>query len=255
MFGVMVLLYPALGRPNKYMKSVSPTRCGLVVAGLLAGGASWMSAQTPPNAPAKPSAAVSALPAAQPTGAVSQTEAAPTAPVAVHHVEVTYADGKLAVDATNASLNEVLREVAHKTGMKITGGVADDRVFGTYGPSAPAVVLDALLEGTGSNILLVDDAKAGSELILTPRRGGVTPPNPNAAQANESEDTGAGTYVAPVRPYQPPMANGRGFGPGPDSQIGPPGSDPGDGSGFKTPQQIYEQLQQAMQQQKATAPQ
>jgi hypothetical protein len=100
------------------------------------------------------------------------------------------------VQASNASLNEILREVGHKTGIKITGGVADDKVFGSYGPSSPAVVLDALLDGTGSNVLLVDDPKGGSELILTPRRGGVTPPNPNASQqSNESEDTGAGAYV------------------------------------------------------------
>jgi len=165
---------------------------------------------------------------------------------------VRYVDGKLAVEATNASLNEVLREVSRKTGMKITGGVADDRVFGSYGPSSPSSVLDALLEGTGSNIMLVDDAKGGSELILTPRHGGATPPNPNAAQTNESEETGGG-YVAPARPFQPPLANGRGPGP-PET----PGTDSGDAGGAKTPQQIYEQLQQSMHQQRhlgTTSPQ
>ncbi len=217
-----------------------------MAGGLLLGGVAQPWAQTPMGGLAsggtKPSAAVSTLPAAQPTAAAGQP--APAPPPAPHHVEVSFADGKLAVEATNASLNEILREVSQKTGIKITGGVADDRVFGSYGPSSPAVVLDALLEGTGSNILLVDDAKGASELVLSPRHGGATPPNPNAAQTNESDDNGSGGYVAPVRPFQPPIANGRGPMP-PDSQA--PGSDPGEP---KTPQQIYEQLQQTMQQQR-----
>ena len=221
---------------------ISSIRCG-VVAVMVLGGASWLRGQIP----AKPSAAVSTLPAAQPT-AVNQPEATVPLTPAPHHVDVSYSDGKLAVDATNASLNEILREVSQKTGMKITGGVADDRVFGHYGPSKPAVVLDALLEGTGSNFLLVDGKKGSSELILTPRRGGVTPPNPNAAtQSNESDDS-AGQYVPPVRPYQPPVANGRSVGAVVPSDGTPAGE--GDQGGAKTPQQIYDQLQRVMQQQK-----
>ncbi len=211
-----------------------------------------MAAQTPPG---KPSAAVSALPAAQPTNAGVLAEVAPAATEAApHRVEVNYTDGKLAVQATNASLNEILREVAHKTGMKITGGVADDRVFGSYGPSRPAVVLDALLEGTGSNILLVDDGQGKSELILTPRRGGATPPNPNADRGNESDDAGSGAYVAPVRPYQPPVANGRGPAyPPPEQTTSPTDPEQGENTGPKTPQQIYEQLQRTMQQKQSSA--
>ena len=239
------------------MVILASTRCGALVAGILLAGAAGLAAQTPdspaPTPPAKPSAAVPALPATPPTGANAQPEAArPVAPA--HHVAVEYTDGKLAIQATNASLNEVLREVSHKTGIKITGGVSDDRVFGSYGPSSPPVVLDALLEGADSNILLVDDAKGGSELILTPRRGGVTPPSPDAAQASESEDTGAGTYVPPVRPYQAPVATGRGPGAGPE----PPGAENApaetEGSANKTPQQIYEQLQKAMQQRQTAPP-
>ncbi len=235
-----------------------PIRCGLALAVLLLGGASWLAGQT---VPAKPSAAVSTLPAAQPTGAMAQPGAAPAGPSAnFHRVEVNYTDGKLAVQATNASLNEILREVSRKTGMKITGGVEDDRVFGSYGPAAPGAVLDALLDGTGSNILLVNDFKGGMELILTPRHGGASPPNPNAErQANEAEESGGAGYVPPIRPYQPPQATGRGqFVTGADSQLTPPGggtsaapgSDQAPTNGTKTPQEIYEQLQQTMQQQR-----
>jgi hypothetical protein len=223
------------------------------MAGLLLGGAAYLGGQTPQAAPG------STLPPAQPTGATAQPDAAPAAPVAAHRVEVDYTDGVLAVRATNASLNEILREVAHKTGMKITGGVADDRVFGNYGPSSPAVVLDALLDGTGSNMLLVHDPKGASELILTPRHGGATPPNPNASrQSSETEENGGGGYVPPARPFQPPTATGRGpAGAGPEFQGAPAGNTPGvdaPGGGNKTPQQIYEQLQQTMQQQKQNAP-
>lgn len=214
----------------------------------------------PAQIPVKPSADVSTLPAAQPTAstppATGQSNSASAAP-AVHHLEVSFSEGMLSVEATNASLNEILREVSKKTGMKVIGGVLDDRVFGHYGPSAPSVVLDALLDGTGTNILIVNNAAAGSELILTPRRGGPSPPSPNAMQRSEADDNaGSGQYVPPVRPYQPPFATGRRptFGANPDGSpiTAPPSADPADPNAAKTPQQIYDQLQRAMQQQKQT---
>jgi hypothetical protein len=237
-----------------------------MAAGLVIAGAAGLCAQVPVTGPssgaAKPTAAVSALPAARPTGAAAQAEASAAPAAAEHHAEVSYADGKLAVEATNASLNEILREVSEKTGIKITGGVADDQVFGSYGPSAPALVLDALLDGTGSNILLVNDAKGGSELILTARHGGATPPNPNAGRQTNEASENSGGYVPPVRPFAAPIANGRGqFVGGTGSQLTPPSggaepvpapdSDPAAGGGAKTPQEIYEQLQQSMQQKHA----
>lgn len=112
---------------------------------------------------------------------VSHAQSKPSAAVAVSapsvvanspkpQMTVDYAAGKLTVTATNASLNRILREVSRSIGMKITGGVADERVFGQYGPSTPSVVLADLLDGTGSNMLLVDGAKGPTELILTPAR-------------------------------------------------------------------------------------
>ena len=75
-------------------------------------------------------------------------------------LKVNYVAGKLTVTATNVGLNQILREVSSKIGMKVTGGVADERVYGQYGPSAPAVVLASLLDGTGSNMLLVTAPRA-----------------------------------------------------------------------------------------------
>ena len=232
------------------MKQNSQRRRGFVLAGCLLGAGSWLLAQSP----AKPSAVVSALPAAQPTsGVAASAPAIHTEPI--RHIQVDYSGGVLAVDATNASLNEILREVGKKTGMKITGNAADDRVFGHYGPSKPAMVLDALLDGTDSNMLLVVDANGKSELILTARRGGATPaPVQNASGPPSEPDENAGQYVAPTRPYQPPTPNGRSVGFVPPTQDGgaPAAGDASDGP--KTPQQIYDQLQRQAQQKQAPAP-
>ena len=251
--------------------NLSTRRCVVVASAMLATQTAWLVGQVP----AKPSAAVSSLPSSQPTGA--QPGSAQSAPETgskqpSQHLDVSYNDGQLTVDATNASLNNILREVSRKTGIKVTGGVEDDRVFGHYGPSSPAVVLDALLDGTGSNVLLVAPPEtepgharpeatagsgvgslAGSELILTPRRGGVSPPNTGMSAQSADPDSGAGQYVAPARPYQLPIANGRNVGAAPSNDgTQSPGGDGTDSSAPKTPQQIYDQLQRTMQRQQQT---
>lgn len=245
----------------------------ILVAMLVAGGSGY--AQPTPLA-RKPSAAVppaSSLPANQSTGSEDEAEAAVTNQRApAQRFQVDYTVGQVAVDATNASLNQVVREVARKASIKVTGNVTDERIFGHYGPSAPSIVLAALLDGTGSNMLLVSDARGASELILTPRRGSVTPPNPNAAaqQASDPDDTPEPQqYVPPSRTFQPPVATGRGpvnanadgspdtNPPQPEAGANPAEDDTDTGSqpnAQKTPQQIYEQLQKMMQQRQSTAP-
>ena len=148
-------------------------------------------ASLPGQARQKPSAAVpfSSLPAnpsTSPATGPSQRLSIQRAPIQT--AEVTYSAGLLTVSATNSSLREILQKIASATGMKITGLVSDDRVFGSYGPGAPAEVLDTLLDGTGSNMLLVQDAYQNpTELVLTPQRGGPTPPNPNASNAGDGD--------------------------------------------------------------------
>jgi hypothetical protein len=101
-------------------------------------------AQSPHPPQAKPSTstpAASALPATPAT-----TPEPPPVPLTPsqrppQRAQVTYADGALSVSANNASLNQILRQIASDTGIKITGGVAEDRVFGQYGPADPAEVL------------------------------------------------------------------------------------------------------------------
>lgn len=216
-----------------------------------------LSSQTPP---AKPSAMV---PATQPTAA--QPPAAAPAALPQHHAEITYSNGKLTVSANNSSLNQILRDISHQTGMKITGGVTDERVFGQYGPAAPSSILATLLDGTSSNMLLVSTPGHDStptELILTPRHGGPTPPNPNAIVAEQRDqeeqekereqiERQEAAHPAPQTPQppaeQPAPAPGTPATPAAAS-TDPSATDQQSPNGTKTPQQIFEQLQKMRQQ-------
>jgi hypothetical protein len=160
----------------------------------------------------------------------AQTPPTPQTTSASHPLQqpaqVTYTNGKLLVSASNSSLNQILRDISRETGMKITGGVTDERVFGQYGPDAPAKILAQLLDGTGSNMLLLQaTATTPAELILTPRHGGPSPPNPSAY--NEAP--------APIRPQYPLPEQPEGSAPRPPESSDPAHS-PND---IKTPQQIY----------------
>src|SRR5690348_13838213 len=94
--------------------------------------------------------------------AMCQSTLPPTAPtmrdIEEHPAMVEYSDGRVAVVADNSSLNEILRDIARRAGMSVKGSVLEERVFGTYGPAAPAEVLTALLKGTGSNMMVVAGA-------------------------------------------------------------------------------------------------
>jgi hypothetical protein len=112
--------------------------------------------------------------------AAGQSTLPPTAPtmreIQERPASVEYLDGRVAVLADNSSLSEIIRDVARRAGMAVKGDVVDERVFGSYGPAAPAEVLTALLKGTGSNMLVVAGSSRASELILTPKQGPPTPP-------------------------------------------------------------------------------
>jgi hypothetical protein len=122
--------------------------------------------------------------------AVCQSTLPATAPtmreIEEQPASVEYADGRVAVLAENSSLSEIIRDVARCAGMAVKGSIVDERVFGTYGPAAPAEVLTELLKGTGSNMLVLAGSSHVPELILTPKQGGPTPPRP-VAQMAESE--------------------------------------------------------------------
>jgi hypothetical protein len=179
-------------------------------------------------------------------------------------------DGQLTISASNSSLNQILREVSRLTGIKITGGVAEERVFGDYGPGQPADVFNTLLDGTATNVLFV--ASVGDkapELVLTPRTGGATPPNPNASRFDDNADNDnqpqAGPPMLPATESQSQPAR-----PNPVATPIPPAAQnsdpnaaspatptpPGEGNqqspnGTKTPQQIYDELMRLRRQQQS----
>lgn len=209
--------------------------------------AALLSAQSPSGPATPPGASIpgsSLLPATEPTVEPPATPAQQPP----RHAEITYSEGSLSILANNSSLNQILREISRTTGIKISGGVADERVFGQYGPGAPAQVLTALLDGTSSNIVFVHadgtgGAPAPAELVLTPRMGGPSPPNPNAHTFDDASGP-APSLPEPVQDVPPPAQD-----PGAGAPTLTPADSRGPNSpnGTKTPQQIYDQLQQLRQ--------
>lgn len=171
---------------------------------------------------------------AQTSQPITPTQSAPSASHQPPQLaQVTYADGKLLISANNSSLNQILRDISRETKMKITGGVAEERVFGQYGPGLPSKVLGDLLDGTSCNMLLLQaTGTTPAELILTPRQGGPTPPNPNAASFDDAAASQASRPITPqVIRTNPTAAD----------------SIPHSPNDVRTPQQIYEQLQRMRQ--------
>jgi hypothetical protein len=217
-------------------------------------------AQAPPATKATVKATTKAKAAPIPPPVPPAEPAPPPTPAQLppQSAQVTYSEGSLAVSADNSSLNQILREISSETGIKISGAVADERVFGQYGPEAPSQVLAALLDGTDANMLLLhSDGATPAQLILSSRQGGATPPNPNAAAIEEREAKSAAQAAPPPPPVEPAPAS-----PAPNHPAGTPPatgangtpaasdpSQPASPNGVKTPQQIYDQLQSLRQQQ------
>ena len=252
-----------------------------VLPGALGGGLLLSCGLAVAQSPALPATPPTAL---QPAATASAAGAAkPAAQPAGQRAQVLYSGGQLTIIADNSSLNQILRDVARQTGMKITGGVADQRVFGKYGPGGPAEILDSLLEGTGSNMLLRESAThAPVELVLTPRGTGVLPPpspfapgidddpaasdqttHPAQQTAPPSQQTQAPPQPSvppqPVVPQTQPVSGFSGapavapaavVGTAPSTTPSTTGaSNPQSPNGVLTPQQIFQQLQQLQQQQ------
>jgi len=145
--------------------------------------------------------------------------------------QIVFANGNLSIHADNSSLAAILHQIAGNSGMKIEGLGSDERVFGNFGPGTPRDVLADLLVGTAYNQVLLGDLSNGAprELILSPTRGGATVPSP-APQANANADDNnepEAVETPPPPPQEPPAG----------STQQPP-------AGVRTPQQLFEQLQQ-----------
>jgi hypothetical protein len=195
----------------------------------------------PTPAPAAPAPTTPVAPAAQPAAA-PQPAAPQSSEVApsllqqpARDAQIVFADGNLSIHADNSSLAAMLRQVASNSGMKIEGLGGDERVFGNFGPGAPRDVLADLLVGTAYNQVLLGDLSNGAprELILSPAtRAGVQASSPAPqANANANADDGNNEPEAVEAPPPPPPEQ-------------PAGSTPQQPPGVRTPQQLFEQLQQ-----------
>lgn len=172
-------------RPTYTMRQWMPARAnGLRKVALAAcacvGSSLWAQhlPSTPPTSVSGAASASAPVAAATATGNMRQH----------HRARVSYENGTLEVRADDSSLNQILRDISRQTGMKVVGGVADQRIYGVYGPGPAATVLQTLLDGTGTNVLLKETPDhAPVELTLSPQIGGITPPGPSSPAYDVTE--------------------------------------------------------------------
>lgn len=180
--------------------------------------------------------------AKKPTAAMQQLAAPqepavpkpPDWPVNDHPKEATvvWNSHGLRIDAANSSLQQILKDVATTTGVKISGLNSDQRIFGVYGPGPARDVLSQLLDGSGYNILMIGDRGQGTprQIVLSRQPTGPAPPSMNNPGTSNDDNSADIEEPEPQpQPEPPPAAPTNGFG---------PGAQP------RTPQQILQEMQQ-----------
>lgn len=81
--------------------------------------------------------------------------------------KVTWDGRGLEIEASNSSLDQILRQVAAATGARLEGLAQDQRIFGKYGPGPGCDVLSKLLEGSGYNVLMVASHDTDAPLVIS----------------------------------------------------------------------------------------
>ena len=204
---------------------------------------------TPSKAPAaqkkaparrKPVAAHAAAPAPAPAPVAPAPPKPPDWPVNDRPTAATvlWNSQGLRIEASNSSLQQILKDVSTLTGAKIQGLASDQRIYGTYGPASARQVLVQLLDGSGYNVLMIGDQGQGTprQIVLStqsraePTQQAAATQNPQADEnADAAEDQTQPQPDAQPQP-QPPARNGSA-----------PGAPP------RTPQQILQEMQQRQQ--------
>ena len=117
-----------------------------------------------------PKPAISTSPVLQPALSVQSAPGA-TEPAAVESksedgTRVVYRNGQLTIDAHNATLAEVLKLVAEKTGatIDVPPGSATEAIVEHAGPGMPNDVLTQLLNGSHFNFIIVNSTQHPQEL-------------------------------------------------------------------------------------------
>jgi hypothetical protein len=200
------------------------TFAALALLGALLGGAQAQS----PSAAAAARAHKSAHPHKKPAAAATPTPALPMVPVAViptapaepeappfpindkpAPAAVTWDSQGLRIDASNSSLEQIMKDVSTATGTKVEGLDTDQRVFGAYGPGPARDVLGQLLHGSGYNVMMIGDQGQGTPrriVLSSPHPGGAPAAGTPTAQEND-EDTDVEDQqpqAPPIRPNFPP---------------------------------------------------
>lgn len=103
--------------------------------------------------------------------------------------KVSWDSQGLAIEASNSSLEQILRDVATDTGVQLQGLNQDERIFGKYGPGPAREVLSRLLEGSGYNVLMIGGQgdEPPQQIILT-KSAGASPQPASAPSANSDDD-------------------------------------------------------------------
>lgn len=229
-----------------------------------------------------------AIPSTAPTQSVSDLPSAhPNAVATAPGTEsrIAWDGSRLTVESSGEAMPELLGRVARQTGMKITGGVPDERVYGKYGPAPVQTVLAQLFDGLAINMMLVNEtATKPKELLLTTRSGAPTPPStrqvandfpprqPNpprtipppappanrAQQPPQTQQNPANGSQSAFPALAPPPAENTAFTNNGNStpsttmdsstSTSTDSSQPQSPNGVKTPEQIFEELRKRQQQ-------
>jgi hypothetical protein len=170
-----------------------------------------------PNAPAAPAPAahVSAIGWVSPnagarvvnvSGTVSARKKLPHPTLPANSVSVQFTNGLLSIQATGATLSEVLFQIQKQTGAEIAipSGTEQDRVASNFGPGPASEVLRELLNGSGLNFVIVgseSDPTALHSVILTQKPESsaepVAVPQPNIPDGAQNPPPDTPEMVAP----------------------------------------------------------
>ena len=151
--------------------------------------------------------------------------------LAANSVSVQFANGLLSIQATGATLSEVLFEIQKQTGAEIAipAGTEQDRVAANFGPAPAGEVLADLLNGSGLNFVVVGSesdptvlrsvilsrksdtsaggsyAPAAAENISSDNQEEVTAPDSNPTTADDNATPPQGAQPAPDGTSAPPQ--------------------------------------------------
>ena len=174
--------------------------------------------------------------------------------------QVTYRDGQLSINSTNATLAQVLRSVQTQTGatIDVPPGAGSERVVATLGPGRPQSVLASLLDGSKFNyVILGEPGNSGGvqKVILLAKSSSMGADAPaTTAQNNFQQPMQPQPAVEPPEDEYPQneqeVENQNQLPPGMPGTPGAEGLSPDAAQpGNRTPEQMLQELQRMQQQQ------